>query len=169
MVVVFITMQIREIKTKDIDSFLDFFRKSVKTQFDEYSKNSKDFFLKKEWTKQRIKNSIKGDYIIYLLAFEKDKIVGYLIGSHSYGGVATVMWLAVDDDCQGRGIGRRLMNTFIDFLKEEGAHKVKLDVTNKENLGFYKKLGFTVQCLSKKDYFGLDSHWMYKDIQKPRW
>ena len=162
-------MQIREIKTKEIDSFLDFFRKSVKTQFNEYSKKSKDFFLKKEWTKDRIKNSIKEKIIIYLLAFDKDKIIGYLIGGYPFGGVAAVMWLAVDDDYQERGIGRKLVNSFIAISKEKGAHKVKLDVTNEKNLGFYKKLGFTVQCFSKKDYFGLDSYWMCKDIQKPNW
>lgn len=162
-------MQIREIKTKEVDSFLDFFRKSAKTQFDEYSKKSKDFLLKKEWTKERIRNSIKGKSIIYFLAFEKNKIVGFIVGGHSFAGVATVMWLAVDDDYQHRGIGRKLMNSFIDFLKKEGAHKVNLTVTNERNIGFYKKLGFAVQCFSKKDYFGLDSYLMFKDIQKPRW
>jgi ribosomal protein S18 acetylase RimI-like enzyme len=162
-------MQITELKIKEMDSFLDFFRKSVKTQFDEYSKKAKDFLLNEEWTKERIKNSIKGNYLTYLLAFEEDRIIGYLIGGHPFGGVATAMWLAVGDDYQGKGIGRKLMNSFIAILKKKGNHKVNLDVTNKKNLGFYEKLGFTVQCLSKKDYFGLDSYRMFKDMQKPRW
>lgn len=162
-------MEIREIKTKEIDLFLDFFKKSVKNQFDEYSKKSKDFFLKKEWTKTRIKNSIKSKIVIFLLAFDKEKIVGYLIGGHHFGGIATIMWIAVDEDYQGKGIGKKLLNNFISLLKKEGAHKINLTVTNKRNIGFYEKFGFKIQCFSEKDYFGLDSYLMYKDIQKSKW
>lgn len=162
-------MEIREIKTKEIDSFSDFFNKSINNQFTEYSKKARDFLIKKEWTKKRIKDSIKGDYVIFLLAFDKEKIVGYLIGSHHFGGIATVMWIAVDDDYQGRGIGKKLMNKYLSILKKEGAHKINLTVTIKDNIGFYEKLGFKVQCFSKKNYFGLDSYVMYKDIQNPKW
>jgi len=162
-------MEIREIKTKEIDSFLEFFKKSINNQFTEYSKKSRDFFVKKEWTKERIKNAIKGNYIIFLLAFEKEKIVGYLIGGHHFGGITSVMWIAVDDNYQGRGIGSKLMNKYISLSKKEGAHKVVLTVTIRDNIGFYERLGFKVQSFSKKDYFGLDSYIMYKDIQKPKW
>lgn len=162
-------MEIREIKTKEINSFSDFYKKSVNSQFTEYSKKSRDFLVKKEWTKERIKNAIKGKYIIILLAFEKEKLEGYLIGNHHFGGITSVMWLAVANEHQGRGIGRGLMNKFISLSKKEGTHKVVLTVTIKDNIGFYEKLGFKVQCFSKKDYFGLDSYVLYKDIQKPKW
>ena len=162
-------MEIREIKIREVDLFLDFFRKSIKNQFDEYSKKSKDFLLKKEWTKERIRNSIKGNNVIFILSFDKEKIVGYLIGNHHFGGIATVMWIAVDDNYQGRGIGKKLFNNFISLSKKEGTHKINLTVTNKRNIGFYEKLGFKVQCFSEKDYFGLDSYLMYKNIQKSKW
>ncbi len=162
-------MEIREIKTKEVDIFLDFFRKSVNNQFTEHSKKARDFFVKKEWTKKRIKESIKKNYVVLLLAFEKDKIVGYLIGSHHFGGVATIMWVAVDNNYQGRGIGRNLMNKYISLSKKEGTHKINLMVTVKDNIGFYEKLGFKTQYLSKKDCFGLDAYIMYKDIQQPKW
>jgi len=162
-------MEIREIKTKEVDSFSTFFNKSINSQFTEYSKKARDFFIKKEWTKERTKNAIKGKHVIILLALDKEKIVGYLIGGHHFGGITSMMWITVDDDYQGRGIGRKLMNKFISLSKKEGAHKIVLTVTIKDNIGFYEKLGFKVQCFSKKDYFGLDSYIMYKDIQKPKW
>lgn len=162
-------MKIKEIKIEDVDLFLDFFRNSVNTQFPEYSKKARDFFIKKAWTKKIIEGSIKGYYTIYILAFDKEKIVGYLIGTHHFGGVATIMWVAVDDDFQGRGIGRKLIDKFISILKKEGGHKINLTVTNKKNIGFYKKLGFEIQCFSKRDYFGLDSYSMSKEIQVPKW
>jgi len=162
-------IKIREIKTKDVDSFLSFFRNSIKNQFDEYSKKSKDFFIKKEWTKERIINSIKRNYAIFVIAFDEEKIVGYLIGSYHFGGVTNVMWLAVHDDYQGRGIGRKLINKYIFIIKKKGAHKIYLTVTNKKNIIFYEKLGFEVQCFFKNDYFGLDSYLMSKDIQSPKW
>lgn len=163
------TIEIREIKIKDVDLFLDFLRNSIKNQFDEYSKKSKDFFIKKEWTKERIINSIKENYAIFLLVFKEEKILGYLIGSHHFGGIATVMWIAVDNNYQGQGIGRKLINKYISILKKEKAHKVNLTVTNKKNIDFYEGLGFKIQCLSKRDYFGLDSYLMSKDIQEPQW
>jgi ribosomal protein S18 acetylase RimI-like enzyme len=162
-------MEIREIKTKEVDSFSDFFNKSVSKQFTEYSKKARNFLIKEEWTKKRIEDAVRGNYVIFLLAFEKEKIVGYLIGGHHFGGIATVMWIAIDSDYQGKGIGRKIMNKYISLLKKEGAHKINLTVTIKDNIGFYEKLGFKVQCFNKKDYFGLDSYIMYKDIQKPKW
>lgn len=162
-------MEIREIKKKEIDSFLDYFKKSINNQFAEHSKKARDFLIKEEWTKEIIKSSIKENYVTFLLALEKEKIVGYLIGGRHFAGVATLMWIAVDDNYQGRGIGRGLMNKYISFSKKEGAHKINLMITVKDNIGFYEKLGFKVQCFSKKDYFGLDSYIMYKDIQKPKW
>lgn len=162
-------MEIREIEIKEIDDFLNFFRKSVESQFDEYSKKSKNFFLRKDWTKQRIKNSIKSKTVVYLLAFNEGRIVGYLLGDQPFGGISNVMWLAVEDECQNRGIGKQLLNNFIFFSKRRKAHKVRLAVTNKENIGFYEKMGFNMQCFVKKDLFGLDTWWMYKDIQSPKW
>lgn len=162
-------MEIREIKTKEVFLFLDFFRKSLRSQFGEYSKKSIDFFLKKEWTEERIKKSIKSKAVIFLLAFEEDKVVGYLIGGHPFGGIASIMWLAVSDDYQGRGIGKKIMSAFISLVKKEKAHKVILSVTDRKNIGFYEKIGFRMECFIKKDYFGLDTWWMYKDIQRPEW
>ncbi|MCK9446604.1 GNAT family N-acetyltransferase [bacterium] len=162
-------MKIREIKIKDVDLFVDFFRNSINNQFTEYSKKARDFFIKKEWNREKIKTSIKRSYVIFILAFDKEKIIGYLIGSHHFGGIASIMWVAVADNYQGKGIGTKLIDKYISLLKKEGAHKVVLTVTIKDNIGFYEKLGFKVQYFSKKDYFGLDSYMMYKDIQKPKW
>jgi len=162
-------MEIREMKIKESKSFLKFFRNSVKTQFPEYSKKSIDFLLKKEWTKKKIENSLKEKYVLYLLAFEKENIIGYLIGEPPFAGVSSVYWLAVDEKYQGKGIGTKLINKFIFLVKKKGAHKVNLSVTNKDNISFYEKLGFGNINFVKKDYFGLDTYWMYKDIQKSKW
>ena len=162
-------MEIREIKIKDIDSFLKLFTESVKNQFSEYSKKSKQFFLEEEWTKKRIRDSLKGKQVVYLLALNKDVIVGYLIGTFPFAGVATIMWLAISDDCQRKGVGTKLINKFSAISKKNKAHKIDLTVTNKINLAFYKKNGFKYGCLIKKYYFGLDAYLLFKQIQEPKW
>lgn len=162
-------MEIREIKIKEAGRFIEFFRSSIKTQFPEYSKKSKDLLIKKEWTVEKVKESLKEKYILYVLVFDKDKIVGYLIATIPFAGISSIFWLAVDEKYQGRGIATKIINKSIALLKKKGAHKVNLSVTNKKLIPFYEKLGFQNLCFVKKDYFGLDAYWMYKDIQKPRW
>lgn len=162
-------MEIREMKIREVGLFVKFFNNSVNTQFPEYSKKAKELLLKKEWTDKGVESSFRDKTIFYFLALEEKKIIGYLIGTAPFAGVSSIYWLAVNKEYQGRGIGKKLVNKFISFLKKKGAHKINLSITNRKNIPFYEKLGFENIHFVKKDYFGLDTYWMYKDIQNPQW
>ena len=53
--------------------------------------------------------------------------------------------LAVHPDYQGQGIGKIIVNTGIDWLKERGARVIGLETMPRtmDNVGFYSSLGFT--------------------------
>jgi hypothetical protein len=52
--------------------------------------------------------------------------------------------LAVRPDCQGRGLGRRIVQTAVDLLKSKGCRVIGLETMPRtvDNIGFYSGLGF---------------------------
>ncbi|KKI88842.1 hypothetical protein WQ54_29210 [Bacillus sp. SA1-12] len=86
-----------------------------------------------------------------LVALVNGQVAGYL-GFHQPTPLKTnqhVMEidLAVDPDYQGKGIGRKLLETYMQLAIEKGIYKLSLRVlaTNADAIQFYKKCGFIEQ------------------------
>ena len=102
----------------------------------------------------------------FFVAFEGDRPVGFLVVEPEcrYHGevVPEIHELVVDPAYQGRGIGRRLMEAALNFLKRRGYQKVALWVGegNKDAQEFYRRLGFK--------FTGRQGSWlrMEKDLQE---
>ncbi|WP_417394691.1 GNAT family N-acetyltransferase [Gimesia chilikensis] len=56
-------------------------------------------------------------------------------------GRAKLRQMAVSGECQGQGIGRRLIESVEDCLVQQGFQVVELDA-RREAVGFYEKLGY---------------------------
>jgi len=71
--------------------------------------------------------------------------------------VAGIYGFAVDPDWQGRGIGRDVLRRVCQQLRDEGVHRIGLEVAvdNDRALGLYTSLGFTP--LTTEDYYALDA------------
>lgn len=52
---------------------------------------------------------------------------------------------AVDPNTQGKGYGKILMNSFIEFCKKQNVNRVTLDTDKECNYGFYDHFGFKVK------------------------
>ncbi len=100
------------------------------------------------------------------LAKEKDKVVGFVAGDANWFSkrakkhVGAIHEIVVLPEYQGKGIGKRLMETVINYFKEKGLNTAELWVGD-ENFRareFYKKLGFKEE--------GQFNYWirMVKDI-----
>ncbi len=63
---------------------------------------------------------------------------------HALGHEGWMGPLAVRPDCQGRGLGRRIVQAGIDFLKAKGCRVIGLETMPRtvDNIGFYSRLGF---------------------------
>ncbi len=75
---------------------------------------------------------------------EDDDIVAFNIAHHS--GVEGWMGpLAVRPDRQGLGLGKAVVETAIDWLRDQGVRTLGLETMPRtvENIGFYSRLGFT--------------------------
>jgi GNAT superfamily N-acetyltransferase len=80
---------------------------------------------------------------------ESEKLVAFNIAHHS--GVEGWMGpLAVRPDRQGRGIGRLIVETAIDWLRDAGVTILGLETMPRtvENIGFYGQLGFVPRHLT---------------------
>jgi len=119
-------VRIREAATSDINPFWNFFVKSIKTQFPEYSLKAKNYFLQEHYTKENFKKWLKRKEKTLLIALNKKEIIGYLLASPPYGGVAFIIWLAVKTTFQKKGVGNHLLKSYEIIAKKQKAHKVYL-------------------------------------------
>ncbi|PJA02159.1 hypothetical protein COX73_02255 [bacterium (Candidatus Gribaldobacteria) CG_4_10_14_0_2_um_filter_36_18] len=161
------TIKIKKATYKDINRFWNLFKISVKKQFPEYPIKVRKFFLEKYYTKNNLRQWVKKGIITLLIATNNNEIVGYLIANFPYGGVSSIIWLAVQNSFQNRGIGSALLKKYETIAKKKGIHKILLSMTNKQNLKFYKKNGYKLIGYIPQNYFGVDDWWLYKEIQTP--
>lgn len=77
---------------------------------------------------------------------EGERLAGAVLTSRVAPGVAHVTQLCVEPRCQGRGLGRRLMEAALARLAASGYRGVSLTVTaeNQAAVGLYRRLGFDV-------------------------
>jgi len=161
-------IKIKEATQKDIEKFWDLFKISVKNQFPEYSVKTKNYFLKKYYTKSYLRRCLRNKTLDILMALDGTKPAGYLIANVPYGGVSYIIWLAVKNSFQRKGIGSLLLKKYEFIAKRRGIHKVHL-WTSRQNLKFYKKNSYKLVGLIPKNYFGADDWLLYKTIQSPKY
>jgi len=156
-------VRIRKAVTSDINPFWNFFVKSIKTQFPEYSLKAKNHFLRKAFSKRNFINWLKKKERVLLLVLSEGKVIGYLLADFPYGGVSFVTWMAIDEKFQGKGIGSLLLKEYETIAKKQKAHKISL-WTYKKNLKFYEENGYILVGNIPKSWFKAD-HWLfYKEI-----
>jgi len=157
-------IKIKKITQKDINQFWDYFKISVEKQFPEYPIKIRKFFLEKQYTKSHLKQWLKRGTITLLVAKNKNNIVGYLLANDPYGGVSSIIWLAVKNSFQRKGIGGSLLRRYEIIAKKQEVHKITLLVTNKKNIKFYEKNDYKLAGYIPQFYFKIDSWWLYKEL-----
>lgn len=100
--------------------------------------------------------------MVFVAADERDRPVGFAVGklaelpsvfaARQAGAVQDVF---VRRECRGRGIGRRLVLTVAECLRELGAEEITLRVAanNHQAVAFYEKLG--MRAVTKEMYMAL--------------
>ena len=93
------------------------------------------------------------------VAEDNSVVQGYLILTESNVEVpAQIHLMAVDHEFRRKGIGKRLVNAAIEYVRGLGCHKVKL-FTRPWNIGMSKicvELGFIPEAHLRKEYLGED-------------
>jgi ribosomal-protein-alanine N-acetyltransferase len=90
----------------------------------------------------------------FLVAFEENIIVGFVIGIKTTPNVARILMLTVKATHRKRGIGSALLTQFLKEMINHNVTSVDLEVriSNHEALLFYKKQGFTIQRILPNFY-----------------
>ena len=87
------------------------------------------------------------------VAFFKGKAIGF--GSVFFldrirgGRAAIIEDVAVQQDFRGKGVGAMIVKELVNYSRLENCFKITL-VTNKKNITFYEKLGFSEDLISMK-------------------
>ena len=98
---------------------------------------------------------IESDARVNLAAVMENRIVGIMFGSHINGGVASVIWIAVHPEVQGKGVGRSLMEGAFRKYTALGAHKLVLYTETDEAKTFYEKIGMSVEGVHPSHWWGV--------------
>ena len=114
------TINIRLMKTDDFDAVVGIDEKVLKTARPEYYEMKFEKLFESK------------DYVPASLVAEEEggTVVGFVMGELFLGeyGIfqeqATLDTIGVDPDCQHQGIGKQLINEFMDHLRELGVQKV---------------------------------------------
>tara|TARA_B110000285_G_scaffold39126_1_gene42609 strand:- start:137 stop:637 length:501 start_codon:yes stop_codon:yes gene_type:complete len=71
---------------------------------------------------------------------------------HNFGKVAHVEDVVVDATMQGLGLGKKIIDTCIEYANDKQCYKIILDCSDK-NMAFYEKCGFTQNGNMMNIYF----------------
>jgi GNAT superfamily N-acetyltransferase len=159
-------IRVAQIKPNELNAFYNLFSSLLFDQFPEFSKKRINFFLKKHWNKMYYKKSLNKKNRLLIGAWSDAKLVGLMDSEKPSLGVSMCTWLMVEPEYQKKGVGKRLIETWIKESKELDAHSVYL-YANKRNINYYKKLEFNHLGLWENSWFGDDLHIFTKTIQKP--
>lgn len=104
---------------------------------------------------------LKHSYVVCIRDHEKAVAVGRILWDHGYAALLTDV--IVDPEYQGRGLGRQIVETCIEYVKEQlkpgYSIMISLLAANGKE-GFYKKMGFVER---PNETFGPGLHkWLEK-------
>ena len=109
------------------------------------------FFM--PWSRESFWEEAANEKTYYWLALEEQRIIGYM-GAWLLLGEAQVTNVAIMPEYRGKGIGTKMLETYIGVLKEQGITAMTLEVrpSNTAAIGLYHKFGFRSVGLRKGYY-----------------
>ena len=154
-------MEVRETRQEDIDGYLDCqlkvfesLRGVLPPQFIEA-----EISWLRDRGRARMERAIQDPNGINLVAEDSGSIVGIATGIVSRAGLSTLGFVGVAPTHRRRGIGRQLVQRFIEESREMGAAKVTLNTARelKPAIKLYVDMGFVPEGLLRRHVYGVDS------------
>jgi ribosomal protein S18 acetylase RimI-like enzyme len=143
-------MDYKEISIKDMDALIGIW----KILMEEHKQIEPELYvlsdIAEEKQREFFTNSINSQEKFLYGAFDENQLVGYAFGwidgrppvleMQIIGNLSDII---VGPNCRGKGIGKGLVDTFMDWCKKRQIKKIQLHVLfDKDSVGFYKKYGF---------------------------
>lgn len=151
------TTNIYKAMPSDAEHLIHFFNKNLVTSFPYFSNKARASYSE-VFHPENIKQKIASNREIIYIAKTNTETKGLIFGSPPEGGIGTIIWLMVDAQHQGQGIGLCLLKKSIEIYQSLGTHKIKLTVHDKRALKFYLREGFVIEGHHLNHWWNLDFH-----------
>ena len=125
MPIIFLSMEIKKLETKDLNKILEINRIS----------------FVQPWPQSEFEKHIEESFV----AKEDGKIAGFIVGKTS-GKTGTIKLIAVNPDCRKKGIGQKLIEYILSYFKEKELSEaaVRSRVSNQDSIAVLKSFGFDI-------------------------
>ena len=110
------------------------------------------------WSKSNMKSELVAPHTTYVVAEQGDEVVGYAgLSKLASSTSSDIQTIAVTDSHRGSGIGRLLMQSLLEFAREQGAKDVLLEVREDKPTpqALYGSIGF-VAIDRRENYYQPD-------------
>lgn len=107
------------------------------------------------WSKSNMKSELIAPHTTYVVAEESNSLIGYAgLSKLASSTSSDIQTIAVSKNHRGLGVGRKLMESLLDFAREQNAKEVFLEVREDkpEPQKLYDSLGFTIIDRREKYY-----------------
>lgn len=98
------------------------------------------------WSKSNMKSELLAPHTTYVVAEESDSLIGYAgLSKLASSTSSDIQTIAVSESHRGLGIGRKLMESLLDFARKQKAKEVFLEVREDKPTPqkLYVSLGFS--------------------------
>ncbi|MFX1561953.1 MAG: GNAT family N-acetyltransferase [Promethearchaeota archaeon] len=114
--------------------------------------------LQEEKMKEHFKRLVQDPIRIILAAEENREIVGVAFGRAGKGGVSWLGFMGVMSSHRSKGIGKAILQRYIEESKRQGAHKISLNTAPqlKPAIRLYTGMGFIPEGLFRRHIYGVD-------------
>ena len=147
------------------DEFYDVFTALMNEGYEDFSDTIKSYFLAHDYSKFTYRYYMEKNFRRFTIAIDSDtnKIIGFLIGDNTYGGVGFISWVGILPEYRGKGIGKMLMEDYEKFARSKKAHLLELFTYDKVK-PFYDKFGFSEIGRRENGFYGSKNVIMDKKI-----
>jgi ribosomal protein S18 acetylase RimI-like enzyme len=157
-------MVIVDLQHQYLDAFYDCFSELMREGYGQFPPELSDYFLSHDYLKDNFKLWLERNFRKVLLALdEKNEVIGFLVGDHSYGGVGFISWFGIRKSYRDQNIGTQLFDLYQAYILGRKAHLIEL-YTYEGARGFYEKLGFKEIGRREHGFFGQKNLIMNKKI-----
>jgi ribosomal protein S18 acetylase RimI-like enzyme len=154
---------LNQLTADKFDEFYKVFEQIMREGYSGFSPTLVNHFLQNDYSKFTFSFWLEKNFRRFSLAIENNKIVGFLIGDHTYGGVAFISWVAVIPEYRKKGIGKMLLQDYEQYVRSKKAHLIEL-FTYDNVLPFYLENGFKEIGRRQMGFYGQPNIIMNKQI-----
>lgn len=155
------------LKEKELGEFHKLFKKILKQDFPEYSREVREIQLNREFTKKNFLKMIGRKDEVVIITKTKGGIIGFTVLSKDTGGVVNLIWMGVKRGFRNLGVGSRLLEATEKWALNHQCHCILVNTENKRNVAFYLKRGYDYVGIQKEAWYGVKEYLLQKNICKP--